>query len=288
MTSSPKKIIRGANVDGVVYCTPSGDVKLRDPAKRQDQEHLKALEAFWQSKGFQEGEKKGYQDGQSQGESAGNEKGFNSGKEQGLEEGQKKGYDEGFAAGEEKVREELEEQISLLLKASGLMKEKQLSFYEDIRPEIISFATAVSECVLRKELSNESRFLETIKELLSQARPVIKDNSVDVVLNIEDHKLLEKHFDKLKESKYDAESLNFISEPSMKKGDCKIESRIGLLNFDIKRILDDLERRALEVRTDDYCNIPEYPDSRPFIPSKIDDDEQEEEQEKTNPAIPQS
>ena len=63
MTSSHNRIIRGANVKGVVYCSPSGQLENEDHQDKQERQNLKSLEDFWYNKGHQEGEKIGFQKG---------------------------------------------------------------------------------------------------------------------------------------------------------------------------------------------------------------------------------
>ena len=270
MTSSPKKIIRGAEVEGVLFCTPTGADK-EDPAAKVEKENLKALEEFWHKKGLEEGRELGFQEGTAEGEREGHRKGLQEGEQKGYAEGKEQGREEGLQEGEEKVRAELTDAISHAEAAAEEVKRYQESLYDDAKAEMVTFSLAVCEQVLRTHLNDTEQFKQVIERVIQQAQPVIKECPVELVFAHE-------HLKKLQEAGLDeglkaqvgdgATVIRFTAEEGVRPGDCRLETSLGLVNFDIKRILGDLEKKVLEVRPDD---LPaEAPAAA--LPSKAEED----------------
>jgi flagellar biosynthesis/type III secretory pathway protein FliH len=47
-------------------------------------------------------------------------------------------------------------------------------------------------------------------------------------------------------SSEDWQNINFIANEGMQRGNCRLETPLGLVNFDIERLLRDLEIKVLE------------------------------------------
>lgn len=253
MTSSPKKIIRGAAVQGVLFCTPTGADK-EDPVARQESDNLKALEDFWYKKGFEEGQEKGFELGRADGEQEGHRRGLQEGEQRGREEGKQEGYESGLEEGEERVKAEFSDAIARATAAADAVKEYQESLFDEAKAEMVSFALAVCEQVLRTHLSDPDHFKQVVETVIHQAQPVIKDCPVEITFSRDDLARLQgSGLDEvLKKHVGDGPSaIRFIAEEGMRSGDCRLETSLGLVNFDIGRILDDLERKVLEVRPGD-------------------------------------
>ena len=245
MTSSPDngKIIRGIIVEGVVFCSPKGH--LASSPKSEEESHLRALEEFWHNKGLQEGKGKGFDEGFQEGLKAGHAKGLHEGSEKGLLDGTATGLDEGFQKGYEKGRVEFAEGLKLVTDMVTKFKEERGRLLEQARPELIKFSMTVCEIIMRQELADPKAYTRLLEALIVQAKPVIKNESVDIYLNPEDKALLQGSLDKIRELAPEVSAINYIADTAVLRGDCFIETPRGLLNFDVKRQLLDLQGSIL-------------------------------------------
>jgi len=247
MTSSHKRIIRGANVQGVVFCTPDGSLDDEDPQDKQEREQLKSLEDFWQNKGRQEGEKTGFQQGFEEGKSEGQQQGYEQGKSEGTEEGLKEGYERGFQEGVEQTQAAIQESVQLMKTVSDQVQKTSESLLESSRPEIVRFSLFVAETILRRELSNPEAMKKQVEAVLLQAKPIVREHAgLDLHLHPEDLKMVEEQM-----QGEDSSYLHFFADSSMSRGDCRAETVLGMVNVNIQRLLQDLEQKVLEVRTED-------------------------------------
>lgn len=246
--STPKRIIRGALIEGITFC-PSSTSK--EPlAMEQAKQHfnlsktlrkkivlqkVKAheLEEIWQA-GIEEGYRKGLHEGQKQG--------YEAGKEEGIEEGFKEGADQ--------IRAELKVAIELTNKIASNLLSKKEEIFNQLKPEIIKFSLAVSEKMLRKELSHAKSFLELLEKLFDEAKNIIKDTNVSIYLAPEDATMLEKEIHHLELDQEGFSNATFISDPMIPRGNCRIETPLGLINFDIERLLTDLEEKILGMKAE--------------------------------------
>ena len=171
---------------------------------------------------------------------------YRQGLQDGYETGKSEGLDIGFKHGIEKSREELKSSIILLNTIAAAFRAKQEEAFEQAKPEIINFSITICEAMLRSELSKPKVFQEQIKRLLIHAKEILKDVSIDVVVSPEDWKMLEQSLSTSSSDIEDLRKVNFIADKTMEKGNCRLETSLGLVNFDVKRHLNDLERRLLE------------------------------------------
>jgi flagellar assembly protein FliH len=212
--------------------------------KDSEQAELKTLEDFWYQKGRQEGQEQGFQEGKQQGDSEGYRRGQEEGLAQGLEQGKQDGWASGYEAGVEESRGELKQQLCTLSAVLKDIKERQALLLEESKAEVLSFCLAVCEQLLRKELQDPAVLQTMIESLITQARPIIADASAQIFLNPADLAALDQYLPDWQESLTQAD---FLGDDGILNGDCRIETSMGLINFCIKRQLDALEKRVLEV-----------------------------------------
>jgi flagellar assembly protein FliH len=254
MTSSPKRIIRGASIEGVMFCTPTGP-DTEDPQARKEKDNLKALEEFWYNKGAAEAKQKGFDEGYSAGQKEGHRKGFQEGEQKGKEEGLAEGHERGIEEGRNSIKEELVDAVKQVQELSERIKEKQQSLCEEAKSELVEFSMAVCEKLIRQRLGEADSLKKVLERVVQQAIPIIKQCPVEIFLSEHDLKVLGDAG--LKESIIEgvaggeATTVRFLSDESMRSGDCRLETSLGLVNFDIRRILGELEKRVLEVRADE-------------------------------------
>lgn len=242
MTSSPKRIIRGAEVKGVMFCTPNGKLDPDDPVMKQEKENLQALEEFWHRKGFDEGKAKGFADGVAEGKEDGYRKGLSEGEEKGQSAGYEEGYQTGLTEGREESQSELENLLDAVNTISEDLTQERENMIENSRPEMVKLVVSIAEVMIRRELKDPATFTKLVTSLLVSAQAIAKEARLDVGLSPEDHKEIQELI-----GEQDSTKIHFLADKSVIRGDCRIESHLGLVNFNVKRLLEDLERHLLEV-----------------------------------------
>ncbi len=246
MKSSPKHVIRGADVEGIIFCNPQKGFKSNGEAQVEEDD-LKALELFWYNKGKKEGREEGLEEGHKKGLHEGQEKGLEEGYGKGFQEGKEKGIEEGHQESENQVRADFLAGISILDKASQEFEETRDTLFEKAKPEFISLAMEISKKILLQELNNPSVFSKLIEKLLIQAKAITHDQVTNIVLSPQDYEMLEHHFSLINFDKHDITKLSFLSDPSIKQGQSRIETSLGLINFDIDRQLKNIENDLLDI-----------------------------------------
>lgn len=212
-----KNIIRDANVKGVVFHTPlTADIPKQPPgAKKTLMEEQ-----------FYHGLVKGHQ--------------------QGYEAGRNEGHEIGFKEGVESLKIDLELSLEALKAVLNEFKIKQENLFEHAKPELIRFCLAICESVLREELTNPEKFAHMLEQLLQTAKSISKDISVQVFISPADLTRLKKYLEDVSDSHEEIRRLEFIADPDIEVGNCKLKSSLGLVNFDIARILKGIEQKTLE------------------------------------------
>ncbi len=182
------------------------------------------------TEGIEKGEAKGYEEGFQKGEIAGFEKGEAEGILKGHEKGYEDGYKEGEAKGEEDARQKamgildsLEESLRLTDRTIDLLVDK----YKD---RIISLIQQIAKRAVMAQLKINDGI---VKELILDALRALV-NPEDVVLSIseEDYEYIEM----IKEEFFDEigslKSIAVKSDPSVKKGGCRIETSTASISSD--------------------------------------------------------
>ncbi len=241
MKSLPRRIIRGAEVEGVSFCSSKGQAASSGKTiEEKEEDSLQALELFWEKKGFAAGQEAGFKEG------------IEEGKKEGENKGQKAGYDEGFKAGEQageesalknidkQAEEELHATIDLLKGAAGNLENERNNMLKEAKQELLNLSIAICEKFLRRELKDKKSMTKLIEDLLVRMKSITHDQITHIFLSPDDFHLLEKQFSKIQYDKSDIKKLDFASDPAIEQGECRIETALGLINFDIPRLLDNL------------------------------------------------
>ncbi len=146
-----------------------------------------------------------------------------------------KGQEEGEKNGYAKAQEELKSFNSLLQAIATKLMEHRKQLLVQLKPEVIDFALRVSEKIIRSELSRPETHIKLIQSLINQATKALPTEQLTLYLCPEDLHFVQHHLQ--------APSLHFFPDPLMRRGDCRIEAKSGLLNANITRELDDLRTR---------------------------------------------
>ncbi|MEZ5315181.1 MAG: FliH/SctL family protein [Chlamydiales bacterium] len=155
------------------------------------------------------------------------------------------GHEKGERIGYQKALDENQSFLHLLQKMAHKILEQKNHLLDLIKPEIIEFIIAICERVIRKELNDPDSLVQLINSLLNSTTPSLKNDVVHIVLSSEDFMMLDKSFDKIQYDKREIKHIRFTSDPLMRQGDCRIETKTGLLNYDISRELANFQEKVL-------------------------------------------
>jgi flagellar assembly protein FliH len=154
----------------------------------------------------------------------------------GVELGTKKGY--------EKTHDELKTLIKLLQTIAEKLLEQKQKLLDQLKPELIEFSITVCEKVIRKELGQSESFVKLMNSLLLYASSHFRHDSLNIVLSPEDLLMIEEKLVEIHQDRRESASIQFRSDPDMRRGDCRIETPTALLNYSISRELDHLQAKV--------------------------------------------
>ena len=214
--------------------------------ENQEKENLEALEEFWRNKGFQEGEKKGFDVGLKEGEEQGHRKGVEEGKSQGFEEGKEVAFNEGLEKGCQDAKAEIGEVFELINNIAQQLSDEKNMLLEKFKPEIVKLAMAVCENILRQELQMPQRLAQLVGAIVKDAKSLASEEKISVLFAPDDLQKIEKIKHDL-QGNMNMSQMKFLSDTSLSAGNFRVEAPTGMINFDIKRLLDDMQTSILEV-----------------------------------------
>ncbi len=245
---SPKRIIRGASVEGFTLCQPHQNLG-NDPATPQKEHSFNIRKALLRKMALQKVKANELEEIWEAGIDEGYRKGIQEGQKQGYEVGKEEGFEKGFEEGAEQVKAELKVAIDLTNAIANRLAVKREDMFDQAKPEILKFCLNVCEKLIRQELSHSHTFVKMLETLLDQAKSILKDSSVHIFLAPEDIEMLQKQTKSLDYDKESFKKIHFIPDPLMSRGDCRVETSLGLVNFDIKRLLANLEEKVLGINS---------------------------------------
>jgi len=121
----------------------------------------------------------------------------------------------------------------------------------------VSFAMTVCESLLRRELKDPDTFCSLVEAILEEARPIAKEGQIEIYLSAEDYASLADSLQQVPALSGVADRLQLQVERGLMQGNCRVETSMGLINFDVARYLNEMETRVLEVSSDPVEESPE-------------------------------
>lgn len=233
----PKPILRGAQVEGVAFCSPPSEPAPLEEGSTQEQAQKASGRTYNPKEIRKQAEKEGYY------------RGLQEGQQQGYEAGKSEGFELGIKQGNETASVHLRSTITLLNSVSDALANKQEDIFEQAKPEMIKFCLAVCERIIMQELTNPQAFVRLINTLLHQVKSQLKGTHIEVLVSTEDLAMLQQSLPHIAYDMEDFKGLDFIADKTIERGNCRINMPLGLLNFDIKRLLSELEKQVLEADT---------------------------------------
>ncbi|MBF0302471.1 MAG: hypothetical protein HQK73_05480 [Desulfamplus sp.] len=194
--------------------------------------------------GFESGQTKGYDDGltrgMEEGFQAGNEKGEQEGYEAGFQKGEQDGYDAGFQKGEEDGKLVGDAKaLEIITSLEDILHKAEQSWQNSIRThesKILSMICKIAEKIVFAKVELDEGI---VKESILNALATMPEPE-DIVLNIspDDYDYVEMIKDDFFAGVKSLKSVSVISNPSVARGGCKIESSKGNVETDIKTRLE--------------------------------------------------
>lgn len=157
-----------------------------------------------------------------------------------------KGEEKGERSGFERARKEMAPSLNLLQAIASRLLELKGRLLDQLKPEIIEFAIAICERIIRKELSQPEALVKLIQSLLGSASTAVQQDILHIHLAPDDLIMLEKQLNQIHYDRQQIKGIRFAADSLMRRGDCRIESKTSLLNHDISRELLDLQSKLLQ------------------------------------------
>lgn len=174
-------------------------------------------------------------------------RGLEEGRKQGFEAGRLEGYELGYREGEQIVHHQFNDALKMLNLITAAFQVRKEELFEQLKPEILKFNINLMGKVLQQQLSNPDTFASLIGKLLEQISIAIKDVPITIVLSPEDNRMLSEKLKAIYSTENYDRKILFVEDSSMERGNCRLETTLGIMNFDISRLMKDLEIKVLEV-----------------------------------------
>lgn len=173
-------------------------------------------------------------------------KGVYLGQEQGFQEGKIHGKIIGIEEGREDSLERLNFLFQTLQNLSSELQITKENLLNEIKPELIKFCLEVCKKILGNELTLKKSYHAMLDHLFSKLSTISKNQPVTLIISSEDLSLIEGYKEKLSHS-WHINDLQIQADPTMSRGKCCLETSLGIVNFNIDRLLKNFESNVLEV-----------------------------------------
>lgn len=195
-----------------------------------------------EEKGYRDGFEKGLEDGLAKGKQEGYEKGFQKGEAQGFQKGEaageikgrekgyQEGYEEGKAKGEEEARQKAAGTLDML-NESLTMADRTLDLLVDkYEVRIISLIQQIAKKAVMAQLKINDGIVRNL--ILDALKTLVNPEEVVLSISEEDYDYIEmikeEFFDEIESLK----SISVVSDPSVKKGGCRIDTGTASISSD--------------------------------------------------------
>jgi flagellar biosynthesis/type III secretory pathway protein FliH len=156
------------------------------------------------------------------------------------------GWIEGEAKGYARAVEENEKLLLLLQTLAQKVLEHKKHFLQQVKPELIEFSMRVCERVIRKELSRPEHLIHLISLLLQANAPHVEGETLSLLLAPADLVMLEPYLEQIAYDRQAISRIVFRADPSLCRGDCRLESKGSMLHYSIARELTELSSTVLQ------------------------------------------
>ncbi|MBF0233657.1 MAG: hypothetical protein HQK65_11555 [Desulfamplus sp.] len=208
--------------------------------------------------GFEQGSAKGYDEGISRGMEEGSSKGYEDGLARGMEEGYKsgqekgeqEGYDAGFQKGEEDGRVVSDAKaLEIINSLEDIFQKMDQAWHNAVKThesKILSLICKIAEKVVFAKVELDETI---VRESILNALATMPEPE-EIILNIapDDYEYVEMIKDDFFERVKSLKSVAVVSNPSVKRGGCKLESSKAKVETDIQTRLEQVFTSVMGAR----------------------------------------
>ncbi|MCH9610938.1 MAG: hypothetical protein S4CHLAM81_02480 [Chlamydiales bacterium] len=141
-------------------------------------------------------------------------------KESGKKEGERIGY--------ERAQNEMGSLMLLVKRLSENLMEQKKRFVKQMQPEISELVLIIAEKVIRQSLKDPEVMSAAVLQLLDLAINAFSGETLKIFVSPQDCELLQ------------IDGVTFLADQALAPGDCRIEARSGIINGQVKRLLEDM------------------------------------------------
>lgn len=200
--------------------------------------------------GFEQGKANGYEEGLSRGMEDGLTRGMEEGYRSGEEKGEQEGYDAGFLQGEEDGRVVNDAKaLEIISSIEDILHKVEQSWHNTVKnheSRILSLICKIAEKVVFARVELDEGI---VKESILNALATMPEPE-EITLNIcpDDYEYIEMVKDDFFERVKSLKSVAVVSNPSVTRGGCKIESSKAKVETDIQSRLDQIFSAVMGAR----------------------------------------
>ncbi|MCP4670565.1 MAG: hypothetical protein GY857_04605, partial [Desulfobacula sp.] len=197
-----------------------------------------------EEKGYREGIEKGIKQGKEQGYDLGfkqgEEKGFETGEKNGIEQGAKQGFDQGIKEGEEKGEAQVRKDAAGILNSleNSLKTADQTLdlLVEKYETNIISLMEQIVKKIIMAQMEIDDEIVKPI--IIDALKTLVQAEEVVLSVCQDDYDYIEMIKDEFFEAVDSLKSVSVRSDPSIKRGGCKIDTITASISSDIESRLE--------------------------------------------------
>jgi len=239
------------NVDGIIaagrereqHCVDGSDLACDKEGIASSNTSISAAQMERAlEEGYEQGKAKGYEEGFTSGMEQGLTRGTEEGYRSGHEKGEQEGYDAGFQQGEEDGKVVTDARaLEIITSLEDIFQKLEHSWHNTIKThesKILSLICKIAEKVVLARVELDEG---VVKESILNALATMPEPE-EITLNIcpDDYEYIEMVKDDLFERVKSLKSVAVVSNPSVTRGGCKIESSKAKVETDIQSRLDQI------------------------------------------------
>ena len=187
-------------------------------------------------KGMEQGKEQGYEEGFKEGEAKGFEQGEQKGIEQGKEQGLEQGMKEGKAKGTVQAQEEAAEILNALEKSLTTADQTLDLLVEKYEAGIISLIEQIVKKIIMAQMEIDDEIVKPI--IIDALKNLVQAEEVVLSVSQDDYEYIEMIKDEFFEAVDSLTSVSVKSDPSIKRGGCKIETITASISSDVESRLE--------------------------------------------------
>jgi len=187
-------------------------------------------------KDLEEGKREGFKDGFKKGEEQGFEDRERKGIEQGTKQGLEKGVKESQAKGTIQVREGAVEILNLLEQSLKTADQTLDLLVEKYKTSVISLIGQVAKKIIMEEMEIDDEIVKSM--IFDSFKTLVQKEEVVLSVSQDDYEYIEMIKDEFFETVDSLTSVSVRSDPSIKRGSCKIETITASISSDVESRLE--------------------------------------------------